>query len=401
MAHATPDNPMRKAALFVRSLDPESMAAVLARLSPSEGKALRAAVRELGEVDDHERERLAREVMESRRERPAGGAEVELKLSANAPSAGAVSAGHAAPAAVLTAAPAGSVARPPATPVADPGGVAGADPDTLAQCLANEQPRTVAVILSLLTPGRAADVLVRLPADTQTAALESYASLGEVDPEALAAISAEVEGWVNRRLREKQRLEGRMASIAAILSAAPDSERSALLLRLQRAGHGWADRLGPAPATQVASPPPSAPPAEAPPAAERTGAQPAPWTPPDRPAPPGDAAHLHPTTPPAGSPDAAAPAFAFAALERMKPAELGAALRASDSETVLVALLGASEALLKRIERLGTRRDKQNLRAKLRAVGPVRLSDIELAQRLVCENAALSMRRSHRVLKAA
>ncbi len=72
---------LRKAAIFIRSLDPEAAAVMLTELSPVEAKKLRQAIRELGELEHEDRVDVFDEFQNLNQE-----SEVEEKKTADEPS---------------------------------------------------------------------------------------------------------------------------------------------------------------------------------------------------------------------------------------------------------------------------------------------------------------------------
>lgn len=350
LPNMTNENAVRKAAVLVRSLDPESVAALLARLSPAEARAVRAAVRELDEVTDEDHEGILAELRGASPDRaPDGGVEFELR----------------GPATPLGDAPTSEAPpRAPQSAATKPAPLSGldeVDTESLVACLAREQPRTVAVVLSCLPPTRAAQVLAGLPEDHQAPALERLADLGEVDPDSLNVIAAEVEAWLAKHLQEKKRRDDRMAAVRAILAATPHTSRARLAASLQSHGRQIVD--APAPAAHEASAPPAVEPQAAPP-------------PPIR------------TTPPP-SPQAPAQALlSFSQLESLDPKLLGAVFARVETRTLVLALVGASDRLMRNIQRVASRRQARALRKRVATVGPVRLSDIQRAQQAVARAAA-------------
>ncbi len=150
---------LRKAALLIRSLDADSAAVLLSQLSASEAKAVRAAIRELGEVDPDEQEQLReafRPASEMRQTAP-DEAGVELVLSTDVPPE--------TPSEPMRPA---VVATPPAPPAVDQpfAWLEGGDLPSLAAMLEREHLSTVAVVLSHLPADRASEVLSALPPES-------------------------------------------------------------------------------------------------------------------------------------------------------------------------------------------------------------------------------------------
>ncbi|MCA9241542.1 MAG: hypothetical protein KDA37_15135 [Planctomycetales bacterium] len=229
-----PDASLRKAAVLMRSLDADAVAALLARLSPAEAKAVRLAVRELDEVSEEDRALVAADLR--RAASPAG------------------------PDAVLA-----PVHRSPPAASSPLAGLNHAPPEAIASFLKIEQPTTVAVVLSRLAPSRAGEVLGHLPEELQASAVDRLAELGEIDPESLNVIADELHAWITKHAQESRRKQDRRETLAAILQASPPALRRRLAGSLgEEEQHGPLTHLDgppqPAPVRQP-SPAPSRPPA--------------------------------------------------------------------------------------------------------------------------------------------
>jgi flagellar motor switch protein FliG len=83
----------------------------------------------------------------------------------------------------------------------------------------------------------------------------------------------------------------------------------------------------------------------------------------------------------------------FEELAALTDQEWALLFRAAEQPIVMLALTGASEQLLQRITRRLSRREAQQLRERLEQTGPLRLSDIEQAQRHLAGLAAQLMAR--------
>ncbi|QDU88233.1 Flagellar motor switch protein FliG [Pirellulimonas nuda] len=332
---ATTDNALRKAAVLVRSMDAESSAALLSRLSPEESAALRQAIRELGEIEDSERSQAASEFRVARptvtRREVAG---VELHLGGNdtqilrMPTA---AAGPAAPRAN----------EPPGSPFGD---LADADASALAAYLAGEQSQTIAVVLSYLPPRLAAEVLERSPAHMRVPVLDRLADMGEPDPDNLQVIATGLREWIAGQRRATERRSSRHQTIAAILGSASDDARDQLATSLAGQSRDWlpAAKLS----TETASEPQT--PAPAPPRVE----------------------------------------VRFDDLATLSPIDLARVLRGVAPDQVVVALVGADDRLMQRIESQLSRAQRATLRRQIAKVGPARVREVEVAQRSIAGRAS-------------
>lgn len=77
----------------------------------------------------------------------------------------------------------------------------------------------------------------------------------------------------------------------------------------------------------------------------------------------------------------------FERVLELPPAALANLLSNTDSQTVLLALAGASPAFMTRFSAMLDRRDARALAKRLQTIGPINMRDIDEAQRLVVENA--------------
>ena len=222
---------LHKAAVLIRSLDAESAAALIARLSDDEARTLRQAIRDLGDVHDDQREMLLEELRGEPTRREAVDAGVELAFSSASDVAWNASIEPQ------------SVAPPPERPPSPFAWLDQGDLPTLAERLAREQVSTVALVLSLLPAERAGGLLAALPAELQTESLARLAELGDVDPASLELVEADLEAWLRDHKACQRRRQDRQTTIAAILQNSPDSTRRRVVSSLQRVGAEWAPPL--------------------------------------------------------------------------------------------------------------------------------------------------------------
>lgn len=363
---------LRKAAILVRSLDADSAAAVLARLSPEEAKQVRLAIQLLGEVDADERDDVSAEFRRSgmvARENP--GHAVELNLSSGLPVA-------------------------PAYPTSTSKSVTGrpfefleqARVESLVPYLAREQAQTVAVVLSYLAPARAAHVLAALPEKLQAATIERLTLLGETDPNTLEVLERELADWLTRQQASRARPTHRIDTISAILAAADQRERGKILANLVKHNRQLADQIAPS-----ALPKPTPAPTIAEQIADCglriadlkaaiTAPSPA-ATPPPSPIP---------------NPQSAIPILHFDDLTRFDGAGLAAVLSAVDREVLVLALAGASDEIVDRVTAQMPAKVAKAFRQRLHLCGPTRLRDVEAAQHEVARVASqiVQARRTNR-----
>ena len=423
------NNAIRKAAILFRTLEPESAAVLLTQLSQAEARAVRAAIRELGDVSDEERQHVATEMLEqadatnaSTNQEPAdhefasqGQAGVELELSGYDATPVAEPGETTLPDDVYHAlGPTSSTTNPP-EPAPEPteqqgvaslARLADADASTLADYLGRENPSVVALVLSYLPAERAAEVLDELPFDLRGVALEHLANLGDVDEASLEVLASDLGDWIGKQTQERQRQASRLATIDAILGATAASTRGQLLKRLDEQGCRWVNRLrnqcsptvdteqaesAPAESRATEAAPTKAAPTEPAPT-EPAPTEPAP-TEPSQPREPAIRANdiatdNQPQPPVVETSNPRPPALPFSSFHRLDIHVLAAVMRRVPARQLLLALAGADEGLQRRIESLIPARQARELRRRLESLGPTTLREVEAAQTAMAQVAA-------------
>jgi flagellar motor switch protein FliG len=215
---------IRKAAILLASLDPQSARSLLDGMSPAQADAVRAAADCLGEIDPVEQNEVIDEFFRIGPlvpdKQPTG-----IELCRALPCA--------------------------ATPAAESGAALASlcetPPPVLATFLKREHPQTIAVVVSNLPPQHAAEVLAVMSAEMQVEVARRLVDLDETDPECLREVRQGLENW----LQEQARLEGRrgagMAALQGILSAATPRARQHILANLARHDRELAGNLQVAP----------------------------------------------------------------------------------------------------------------------------------------------------------
>ena len=329
MTSSAPD--IRKAAIFVRSLDGPTAARLLAQLSPDEVQAVRAAIQELDDVDGEER------------------AEVwsEFRLTGKAASQQDE----------VTIAPALLADE---TPADDTFAFLGlAEPANLAPQLAGEHPQTIAVVLAHLEATRAAELLEALPLSLQTGVVERLASLGATDPETLKVLEHELATWVARQVVSPTDSYSEKNHAERILAVANSAARERLLARLKNTHGDLVDQLNRKlkPAVPIVRKQPLAEQKRVVAAGKTTDAT-------------------------------ARQEISFEQLGRLDTATLSAVLRQVDAEVLKLALVDADESVIDRVTKPLSRRGRDEFRRSLHQIGPTRLADVAQAKRTIAESAA-------------
>jgi flagellar motor switch protein FliG len=359
-------NSLRKAAVLLRSLDADSSAVLLSQLSADEARAVRQAMRELGEVDPLEQEELRDELRGGRGVREPdilGGVELDFSSEANDID----SAFDPYPA--------------PAPRVPQPfDWLEGNDLPTLAAMLDREHLSTVAVVLSHLPPDRASQVLAALPVSRRAAALERLADLGESDRASLEVIERQLADWIATQKAERQRRADRLRSIQAILEHSPRATCDAVLSELARSNQDLASEVGPAP--------PKLAPRKSPVRhfATRTYGEQAGslWQsrrehPSKVSTAPEPIEHVFPEI--VAKPTVPAPPFEI--ITTLSTKQLTELFRHCSVDRVVLALAGASDEICQQVERQLPKSIGKELRRRMHSLASVRLSDLAQAQKEV------------------
>ena len=358
---------LRKAAVLLRSMDSETAGIMLAQLSSEEATALRAAIRELGTIDADEQSDV---IAEFRRTRPAiptrsqGGVELELSASVAALD---TSVAHAAEPAIGTAKRFEFLASAPT--------------HALVPYLAREHAQTIAVVLSHLAPARAAAVLAALPNKLQAETIERLAALGETDPESVTALERELAAWMASRTEDRGTIAKRRETIANILGAADTKTRRGILSKLRLHNEALAEQI--APGEESFAERDARPDArerrfeskQANDTSARIRRQLAPT----------------PMSVPVVAPVPVRPSLPrieFDQLVNLDTQALTALIRSVDPNVLAIALAGSNEDMLERVCSQMPKRTGREFRRELRRLGPMRLSDVEGAQRAMADTAA-------------
>ena len=246
--------------------------------------------------------------------------------------------------------------EPPANPWQ---GLSDADAATLVEMLSAEQPQTIAVVLSRLETSRSAELLTKLSPTLQTEVLARLADLDPTDEQTLKVVASQLAQWLTAHRQRQERMAAGRDLVQRILQDAPDNQRAVLLARLGKRNPALAEKLSHDPSLR--------PPIARQPAKPPTTYQ----TRPVRAKPPVDLSTQLVN-------ESADP---LSELESLDDQGLLTALQQADRQTVMLALAGASESLMKRIVKDLPRRKAKQFRQQVLAIGPTRLSDMIAAQR--------------------
>lgn len=234
-----------------------------------------------------------------------------------------------------------------------------ADAATLTEMLSAEQPQTIAVVLAHIEAEQAAELIVRLPADVQTEVLNRLSQLDPADENSLQVVESQLADWINARQQRQRRLNAGRELVDSILKHTRGQDQQVLYSKLER------NNLPSFESTSTSSNRDT-----------RAGYN--------------SAQHYSDiaTNRFATSNDADKPEAytkddenSLATLEALDDQALLRALQSADRQTVMLALSGVSEKLMKRIVKGLPRRQANQFRQQVRAIGPTRLSDMVAAQR--------------------
>ena len=360
------DDTTRKAAVLVSALDPQSADLLLERMSPEQARRVRDAIMELEDVSAEEEEATVNAFLHVGPPPRLPDEGVELSLSGRFHES------------------------PPETEVASEQEVQPfqfleeTPPTVLADHLRGESPQVIAVVVAHLAPARAARLIAQFDSRLQVDVLRRVAELDLTDRSVLLDVEQQLEHLLADEIRAARNRASGSAAVAAILRAA-GSEQAELAGNMEKHDHSLLEllqehvqrasaeskrgspRVLARRPTPKQSPVPAAPPPEA--TAGTVVAQPVRSVDTGEPPP---AEHIS-TSPP---PD-------FQLLAGLSDADLGKLFSRLPAELILLALVGAEPDFVKRLLRPLPRRESQQLKKKMASIGPLKLKDIEQAQRQV------------------
>lgn len=356
---------LRKAAIFVASLDDSAAAGVYASLPVADATQLRAAVAELVEVDAEEQEAILAEFLAERsRHADDVGVELDRNLARRLADYERAAEGDDANSSPL---------------VDDSDDLAEVSADELIQGLEGEHPQTIAVVLARVEPMRAAETLRAWEPERRHEILRRIASLAPTPPELLREITQELFARLRRRADALTAARRSEAQVEAILAAADEPLRSAW-----RAGTNGPTTARPIePADAGAGEPDSTRSTESRDAdASPLGA--------------GLLDDHSPSAEAAGAPEStggeSAP-FTWAEVARFDDQVLARLFASAAPELVRLALAGADETLLDRMRRHLGPKAARALDRQIQRLDAVRIGDIVEAQERLAELAERLARR--------
>lgn len=343
---------LRKAAILVASLDEQLARRLLADLPAREASAIQELAEQLKDIDDTEHRTVVadfREEFAAPADLPMpsprtklDGVELDESLLARFDDEDSFSA-----------------TLPPA-PATNPwDALSEVDMESLVELLAAEQPQTIAVVLAKLDSARAAGLLSHFPPTLQTEVLVRLGNLDPTDDHAVDVVGSQLAHWIaSQRLQRERKAAGRDL-VQRILQNTPVNQRAVLLAKLDNRDSELTEQFDHNSESTRSRPKHVATAPQPPQTRTRTTTR-------DFEAP------IKPV---------ASAADPMTELELLDDQALLRALQVADRQTVLLALAGAGDELLKRIVRGLPRRRANQFRQQVRAIGPTRLSDMLAAQR--------------------
>jgi len=199
-----------------------------------------------------------------------------------------------------------------------------ADSNQLVNFLIKEHPQTIALILSYLTPEQTADVLAEFPEELRVDVAYRIATLGKVSPNLLKDIEEVVEQLAESVISEDMSKTGGASALAEILNKANKMTERSILSKLEE--------MDPELASEVKS-----------------------------------------------------QMFVFEDLVLLDDRGIQRVLKNVDKKDLALALKAADEEIKEKIFKNMSERAAQLLREDLEVMGPVRLKEVEEAQRRIIE----------------
>lgn len=362
---STSPETIRKAAIVIASLDEASADKLLESMPEEVASQIRWMSIELENVSDEERQTVLDEFLRnSGRQLPAEDPGVEMEFTYQEPEG-------------VPAVESSASTPPPFAFLND------APSEMLAPFFEQEHPQVTAVVMSYLQPERASEILRQLPARLQADVVHRITQLDEPSQEIVAEIESRIKQIVSRQVLAFERRRMGMAAAQAILNASSGDQAEQLLAELRSRGSQLPGELEslkgaeiersiikmpmPQPAAISLPPVPAKPEPKVEPKVEPVVETP-------QPAPKKEAV-------PRELPQ---PKFPFERFAVLDDTSLAKVLHQAGPKVVLLALCGASPAVMKRISRGLGAGDVKLLERKIREMQPVLLADIDHAKRQMC-----------------
>ncbi|MEX0936789.1 MAG: FliG C-terminal domain-containing protein [Pirellulales bacterium] len=332
------DPGLRKAAVLIATLGAAQAEKLLGQLTPVQAAQVRTAVAKLQELDPEERDEVIEQFVHGRfvmRAIGSGGVDLDEGLAARFTDVSEMNSS------TEPASPETKTTTERAAPPAPFRFLDEADPQSLVPFLMRERPQTVAVVLSYLSPARAADALTALPRELQVEVVRRLADLDSTDHESVRVVERELQDWMDQQRQRNHCRDAGLTAVNGILEAAGARHTQAILAALRERDQGLANRLGGDPTLCF----------------------------------PSQASTIVP--------------LSFDQVTFLDGDSMEDLLREAEPELVLLALAGTTDVQFQRIVRLLPKPEARALRRRVDHLGPTRLTDVVAAQQ---ELAALATR---------
>lgn len=352
-----PSPSIRKAAIFLASLDDAMAEQMLSEMPVADADAVRAVMLQLEDCGADEQQAVMAEFRRSQQiTSPAMDSGVELDAS-------------------LLAHIEQQTDALPQTVEHDPlARINEQEAAKIAETLSSEHPQTVALVISRLTHQTAASILPRLSISLQDEVLGRLAELDPADQSSVAVVESQLVAWVNEHRRKQQRLANGTELVQKLLENTPSGERQVIVGRIARENPRLARVLGASSESHMSA------------AYKAQFGNVA-----EVPAQPTVASLKRIMRPVERSPEVSVASSEdtdpLSVLEGLEDATLMAVLTEADRNVVTLALAGASEVLMKRILKRLPKAQAKQYRNQFRNIGPTRLSDMIAAQHQLAEYA--------------
>lgn len=361
---STSPETIRKAAIVIASLDEASADKLLDSMPEEVASQIRWMSIELENVSDEERQIVLDEFLRnSGRQLPVEDPGVEMEFTYQQPEM--------------------LAAQPPATTPPPFAFLNDAPSEMLAPFFEQEHPQVTAVVMSYLQAQRASEILRQLPARLQADIVHRITQLDEPSQEIVAEIEARIKQIVSRQVLAFERRRLGMAAAQAILKASSGDQAEQLLTELRNRGSQLPSELETLKNVEVERSVYKMP------ASQPLNVQlpPMPINPEPKPEPKFEPAAEVVTSESkkvAVPRELPQPKFPFERFALLDDTSLAKVLHQAGPKVVLLALCGASPAVMKRISRGLGAGDVKLLEQKIREMQPVLLSDIDHAKRQMC-----------------
>ena len=229
---------LRKAATLVASLDTAAADAVLDQLTPEQARQVREIVMEMDDIDQAEQRRVIDEFFQTGPKAAAtasAGVELDGRLAWLTSRDGPLEPDDTGD----SAAPAGCGGAPPFRFLQE------TETEKLVRVLGSERPQTIALVLSHLSPERAAAVLAGLPASLQVDVIHRLVDLEETAPEILREVEEALRSRLSQQVEMQRRRVTGLQAVASILQASDGRVGMQILDNLAHRDRALAEKLGP------------------------------------------------------------------------------------------------------------------------------------------------------------